>query len=91
MSCDLTIANVENMTMVCGSECGFLMNPNNTYRINKSEVSSYSADDSAAPAEYKILFNMKSGVSPLEWSFATETERDAALAKVDAEMNTKVM
>ncbi len=88
MSCDLTIANVENMTMICGSECGFLKNADNSARINKSEVQSYDPIDNIP--NYEIHFTMKNGMV-LIWTFTTSTARDTALANVDEEMNTQTV
>ncbi len=90
MSCEITMTNVETVVMNCGSEVGFLKNPDNNNRINKSKIITYTKDDSSAPTEYKIAFTLEDGVF-IEWSFTTEMARDAALANVDEEMNTQTV
>ncbi len=88
MSCNIEINTVETMNMVCGSECGFLKNPDNSVRINISEVQSYEPIDNIP--DYEIHFMMKNGMV-LIWTFTTSTARDTALENVDEEMNTQTV
>ena len=88
MSCTLEIQTVENMNVDCSGEVGFITNPDNSVRINKSEVQSYEPVD--ALPNYEIHFIMKNGMV-LIWTFLTMAARNAALANVDEEMNAKVM
>jgi len=86
MTCALEIQNVENV--ICGTscECGFLKNEDNPMRINKCEVQTYQPMDPLS--DYVIEFTMKNGMM-IVWTFTTATARDAALANIDAEMNTQ--
>jgi hypothetical protein len=86
MSC--VIENATNVYCSCAEEVCFLINPSNTQRINKSEIQSYEPID--VLPNYEIHFMMKNGMIVV-WTFIDFMSRDAALANVDAEMNTQIV
>ena len=88
MSCDIQIETASNVNQNCCCDSGFIVNPENKMRINKSSIVTYQAIDIIP--DYGIEFTLDNGLIVI-WIFTTMTARDTALANIDAEMNAKVV